>query len=499
MSGLSTSGIFNTSNAAITPIITQGVSKRAVNSVYGSAAFTYAGYLTVEGTARNDWSSTLPKGKNSYFYPSVNASLVLTDAFPALRNDYLSFLKIRGSVARVGNDAAPYQLATTYAGIATQFRSRPQFSLSNFIANAELKPEITTSNEVGTELGFISGRVNLDATLYNKNTKNQIFNVAVSPTTGFSSKSINAGRVTNNGFELGLTAIPVQMGNGFEWSSTFNYAHNASKVTELYVNPVTGDTVNSIVLGGGWYVTTEARLNQPYGSLVGYGFLRDSATGQLMTSGGTTLRTPLKVLGNIQPKWIGGWSNSLTYKNLSLNTLLDMKIGGDIYSITNWFGQYSGVLKSSLLGREVDWDNPGILVQGIDRASCGAGSKTITDTKSAYYGLYNCVGGGSANIDTVTSEEYFQGIFPVNEPAIYDGSYIKLRELRVGYDLPAKWASRLYSSAVNVALTGRNLHMWTKAPNIDPEFSYTTGNLQGIEYGIIPNTRSYGFSVRITP
>jgi hypothetical protein len=323
--------------------------------------------------------------------------------------------------------------------------------------------------------------------------------VAVSPTTGFSSKSINAGRVENNGFELGLTAIPVQLANSFEWSSTFNYAHNTSKVAELYVNPVTGDTINSIVLGGGWYVTTEARLGKPYGTLVGYGFLRDSATGQLMTSGGTTLRSPLKPLGNIQPKWVGGWSNSFTYKNFSLNSLLDMKIGGDIYSITNWFGEYSGVLKSSLLGREVDWDNPGIVVQGIDRTTCGAGSKTITDTKSPYYGTYVCVGGGSANTTNVTAEEYFQGIFPVNEPAIYDGSYVKLREVRLGYDLPARWASRLYSSAVNVALTGRNLHMWTKAPNIDPEFSYTTGNLQGIEYGIIPNTRSYGFSVRVTP
>jgi TonB-linked SusC/RagA family outer membrane protein len=499
VNGLSVGGIYNPSNAAITPVVTQGNSQRGVNSVYGSAAFTWSGFWTVEGTARNDWSSTLPRGANSYFYPSINTSVVLTDAMPSLKNDYLSFLKLRGSLARVGNDALPYQLATTYAGVSTQFRSRPQFTLSDFIANSALKPEITTSNELGAEVGLMNGRVNLDATVYDKSTKNQIFNVAVSPTTGFNSKSINAGRITNKGVELGITAIPVQLRNGFQWSSTFNYAHNASRVAELYVNPVTGDTTNTIVLGGGWYMTTEARLGQPYGALVGNPFLRDSATGKLMTSGGVTLAGPQSVLGNIVPKWTGGWSNTFSFQNWTVSGLLDIKRGGDIYSITNWFGEYAGVLKSTLRGREVDFDNPKILVDGIVRSTCGAGSHTITDQKSPYYGKYNCVGGGTANTTKVNAEDYFQGIFPANESGVFDGSYVKLRELRVGYDLPPRWASRLYASAINIAVTGRNLKTWTKVPNIDPEFSYTTGNLQGIEYGIIPNARAVGFSVRVTP
>src|SRR6185503_10255645 len=229
---------------------------------------------TIEGTARNDWSSTLPKGQNSYFYPSVNASFVLTDAMPSLRNNYLSFL---------------------------QFRSRPQFTLANAIANPTLKPEITNSNEFGAEMGLLNGRINVDATVYDKITKNQIFNVSVSPTTGFTSKNINAGAITNKGVEVGITAIPVQLRNGFEWSSTFNYSHNGSKVKELYVAP-TGDTVKTIVLGSAWYVNTEARLGEPYGALFGYSFQRDSATGKLMTSGGTTVLGDRRVLGNIQPK-----------------------------------------------------------------------------------------------------------------------------------------------------------------------------------------------------
>src|SRR5205823_10229591 len=202
VSGLSTSGIFNTSNAAITPIITQGVSKRAVNSVYGSAAFTYAGYFTVEGTARNDWSSTLPKGKNSYFYPSINTSIVLSDALPALKNSVLTYAKLRASTARVGNDADPYQLRSTYTGLSGKFAGLPQFTLQNFIANPDLKPESTNSNEFGLELALMDGRVTFDGSVYNKKTKNQIFTIPVSGTSGFQSKAVNAGQISNKGVDF---------------------------------------------------------------------------------------------------------------------------------------------------------------------------------------------------------------------------------------------------------------------------------------------------------
>ncbi len=342
----------------------------------------------------------------------------------------------------------------------------------------------------------MNGRVNLDATIYDKITKNQIFNVAVSPATGFTSKNINAGAISNKGFELGFTAIPVQLKNGFEWSSTFNYGHNASKVKELYVAP-TGDTVKTIVLGSAWYVNTEARLGEAYGSLFGYSFQRDSATGQLMVSDGLTVQGDRRILGNIQPKWLGGWSNTFSYKQWALSGLLDIKRGGDIYSITNWFGEYAGVLSSTMRGREVDWNNPGIVVQGVDKSTCGAGSHTVASGPSA--GRYVCVG-GQKNTTNVTSEAYFQNIFPVNEYGIYDGSYVKLREVRLSYDLRPSWAARLRSNAVNISLVGRNLAMWTKVPNIDPEFTYSSNsNLQGLEYAIVPNPRVFGFNLRITP
>jgi TonB-linked SusC/RagA family outer membrane protein len=489
--GISAPGIYNVSNAAIAPQNSQQVSQRQVNSVYGSGAYTWNGWWTVEGTARNDWSSTLPAGKNSYFYPSVNTSIVLSDAIPALRSSVLSYLKVRGSLARVGNDANPYQLRTVFNGSANKFNGLPQFSYSDVVANAELKPEITTSAEGGVELSFLNGRANFDASYYGKTTRDQIFNVTVSPTIGFGSKAINAGSVTNKGVEALLTVIPVQT-RSVQWTSTFNFARNRSKVVTLYPG-VSTIIVPPSPTTGWWYVTVEARQGQPYGSLVGNAFLRDSVTGALLTSGGITQAGPREVLGNIQPNWTGGWANTVTYKRFTLSGLLDMHNGGSLWSITNWFGDYAGVLKSSLKGREVDWNDPGYLVKGTDMASCGVGSRPTED------GHYLCVG-GTPNAKTVTAESYFQDVFPVNEGYIYNDTYVKLRELRLGFDLPQNWANKAHASAVNVALTGRNLYTWTNVPNVDPEVSYSTGNgTQGVEYGSIPNARTFGFSLRVTP
>ncbi len=468
--GITAAGIYNVSNAAIAPTLGQYVENSQVNSSYGSAAFTWDGWWTVEGTARQDWSSTLPKGNNSYFYPSGNTSVVLTDAFPSLKTDWLSYLKVRGSIAQVGNDASPYQLASVYNGSSNKYSGQPLYSLSQSLANSDLKPEITKSGEIGVEASFFSGRANLDATWYQKATRNQIFNVTVSTASGFSRKAINAGRIFNHGIEALLTVIPVQMSNGFQWTTTFNFSRNRSMVDQLYPG------VTAINLSGNdWYTYVQARKGQPYGTLYGNGFARDSATGQLLLSGGLTMNGGQKVLGNVQPDWVGGWNNAISYKNWTFSALVDAHVGGDIFSITNWFGEYAGVLKSTLNGRQADWNNPGLVIKGIDAST------------------------GQPNTTNVTAEEYYQNIFPVNEPNVYKDTYFKIRELRIGYDLPTRWAAKFNATAVNVAVIGSNLHTWTNVPNIDPEFAYTTGNAQGIEYGSIPSPRSWGISIRVTP
>jgi TonB-linked SusC/RagA family outer membrane protein len=475
--GLTVPGIYNVSNAAITPTLGQTIQRRQVNSAYASADFTLNGWWTLGGTARNDWSSTLPKGNNSYFYPSVNTALVLTDAIPALKNRYLSYLKLRASTARVGADADPYLLRTTYTGLSTKYNGLPQFTLADALANGDLKPEITHSNEAGIELSFLDSRVTFDGSIYDKYTTNQIFNAPVSATTGFTTKSINAGEISNKGQEFLLGVTPIQTASGFSWNSMFNYGRNKSKITDL------APGVQTLGLGSLFSARLEARLNQPYGAIMGNSWLRDN-NGNLLLKAGLPQRDPASAgyqhyFGSIQPQWTGGWSNTFSFRNVKVYGLLDFHKGGKIASITNMWGDFTGVLSRTVQGREVDWNNPGYVAKGIDVAT----------------GLPNTV--------SVTAEKYWQCIAyncgQVIEDFVYDASYTKLRELSVVFDLPQSFASRLNTSAITLGLTGRNLKTWTKVPNIDPEFSYQTGNNQGIEFASMPNPRVWGLNVRITP
>jgi TonB-linked SusC/RagA family outer membrane protein len=470
--GLLVVGVYNPSNAAIAPTIDQQIVRRQVQGVYGSAMFTVKNWWTVEGTARNDWSSTLPVGANSYFYPSVNTSVVVTDAIPSLQSKVLTSLKIRAASAKVGSDAPVYSLVPVFIGEPNRFGTSPQFRLDTRLANPNLKPEITRSDEIGAEVGLFDSRASLDFSLYSKATRNQIFDVEISGASGFDKKWVNAGEISNKGFEALLTLTPLRSPSAFGWSTTFNFARNRSRVVDL------APDVQTIVLGTGGFgdVVVEARKGEPYGAIRGYRYLRDAA-GNILVSGGRPQREDtLSVLGNIQPKWTGGWGNQFSFGNFTFNTLLDTRRGGKLYSVTNMFGEYAGVLANSLPGREVDWNKPGVVVQGIDIAT------------------------GQPNTRAITAERYYHGLFGYTERYVYDASYVKLRELRLSYNLPASWANRIMGAhGATIAFTGRNLKMWTRVPNIDPEFAYSSRNDQGIEVNMSPNPRSLGFNLRIVP
>lgn len=492
--GISVPGIFNVGNAAITPTLAQTDLRRHVNSLYGTLAFTLNDWWTVEGTARNDWSSTLPEENNSYFYPSVNTSVVLTDALPTLQTGWLSYLKVRGSWAEVGTDASPYQLATTFTGNPNKFGGLPQFSLGNTLLEPNLKPEITRSWEAGAEAGFVDGRVTLDATFYVKNTRNQIYAAPISPTAGFLNKLINAGEMRNTGFEALLSVLPLQT-EDLTWNVTFNFAKNSNEVVELAPGVerlLLGDVTGRANLFSD--VRLEARPGEPFGVLYGAGYLRDANTGQILFEDGLPVHSDFKKFGSIQPDWTGGLSNTVTWRNFSLNALLDIRRGGKMFSYTNYIGTYSGVLENTLEGREADWDDPGLVKTGIDIESCATGS----DVDENDPGIYNCIN-GTANATRVTAEQYWQSFFGNIEPFVYDASYVKLREVRLGIDFPATWANRLRMQAVNLAVTARNLALWTDVPNVDPEFAYSSNNWQGIEYAIPANPKSVGFTLRLTP
>ena len=468
--GITEAGIYNLSNAAIAPTLDQYDEKEQTNSVFGSASLTWDGWWTVEGTARNDWSSTLPKGKNSYFYPSVNTSLVLTDAIPSLKSGVINYLKLRGSIAKVGNTAPAYSLLTVFDGQSTKFGASPLYTADDAFANADLKPEITRSNEVGFELGLFGDRASIDASYYSRATTNQIIDIPISPTTGYEKKWINAGKISNKGFDASLNVTPVRaLGGNFEWNTTFNFAKNNSRVDALTPG------VETIVLGSSWYLNEEARKGEPYGALYGYAFLRDPATHQLLLHDGLPQLGPQKVLGTVQPDWTGGWNNEFRYKRLTLSALLDIHEGGSIFSITNFFGQYTGVLASTVHGREKDWNDPGLVIKGIDDAT------------------------GQPNTTVVTAEEYYQSLFPIHEPFIYRDSYLKLREIRLGFDVPPNIVSAMHASSLQIAVYGRNLWTSTNVPNIDPEFSTQTGNFQGVEFASLANPKSFGIQLQVTP
>jgi TonB-linked SusC/RagA family outer membrane protein len=470
--GILVPGIYNLSNAGIAPTFTNNEFHSAVTSSYGSLVATLNKYWTVEATGRNDWSSTLPKENASYFYPSFSSALVLSDMFPTLANNrWLSYLKVRGGWTRVGSDAGPYQLATVYNGSSNKFGGLPLFSLADRSNNSQLKPERTTAQEGGVELSVLDDRVTFDGTYYVKKTRDQIIPLTTAPATGFSSAVINAGQISNRGFEASVTAKPIRLTNGFSWTTTFNYLKNKSRVDSLAPGLAT------IIIASQWSSNIEARQGQPYGVLFGFAYARDSATGKMLLSDGLPTRDPNKrILGNVNPNWTGGWANEFRYKSVALNTLIDFRRGGQNFSVGNWWGQYAGILKRTLDGRQTDWDKPGLVIDGIDIAT------------------------GKQNTVRVTAEDYNHTVYPINEAGIYNTGFTKLREVRFSWDVPQKYATKVRASQLNVAFVGRNLFTWTNFPNYDPENSSNAGNGgQGYDMGAMPTMRTIGFNLTFVP
>jgi TonB-linked SusC/RagA family outer membrane protein len=447
--------------------------RKQVRSLYGSLSLNYKGYLYLDLTGRNDWSSTLPEGSNSYFYPSISSSFVFTDVLRVPGN-FLSSGKVRASWTQVGNDTDPYQLRA-FVTAQRPWGSTPMFTVPGALLKPDLKPEQTNAWEVGADLGFFNERVGFVLTHYDRTTKDQIFNVPISPTTGYTSQLLNAGSMRNYGWELLLQGTPVRQTDGLRWDVSLNWGKNNSQVRKLLGGRET------LVLGSYWSLDIEARAPQggkfyAYGTMFGNGYLRDAQGRLLLTSTGRPRTDPVRrILGNYNPDWNGGIQNRFSYRSFAMSVLFDGQMGGDIFSTTKWFGEYSGVLESTLRGRENDFNDPRIVVPGI-----------LPD------GSVN--GDGVADVAT-TSEGYFHRNFGNHETGIIDASYLKLRELRLSYELPARVASRFGFSGGEVALIGRNLAIWAKNDNIDPETAFDASNVQGIEFGQFPTARSLGFSV----
>jgi len=491
---LAVNGLYTLSNSRDPLISSNLYSKQKVYSTYGSAQLGFRNYAYLNLTARNDWSSTLPTQNRSYFYPSVNASLILTEAFD-IKSDVLNFAKLRGGWSQVGKDALPYYLFNTF-GFTAPFDGNPQQNLNEIDLNPNLKPETTKSTEAGFELGLFKNRVRFDFSLYNTNSINQILSLDVSPTTGFNKKLVNGGTINNKGIEaqLGLTPIKTK---DFTWDINVNYSMNRSKVKSLYQN------LQSYQLGSDGSVQILAAVGQPYGTIFGTAYQRNATGDIVVGADGTPQVSPTKkILGKYTPDWLGGITNSFTYKRFNLSVLVDAHIGGKIYSGTNSTGTYTGVLASTLPGRGAENgglnyyypnnNNSGKAVQLASGATAPAGA-VVHDDGMIFKGSN---ADGTPNSTIIPASQYYKSLNNVDEAFVYSATYIKLREVKLGYTLPSNWIKSIGLQSATVSLVGRNLLIIHKnVPNIDPESAFNTGNGQGLEDLGLPTVRTVGFNL----
>ena len=476
--------------------------------LYSSIQLDYRRWAFLNITGRNDWSSTLPVDNNSYFYPSVTASVLLSEAF-GWRSKAVNYLKIRGGWSQVGADANPYQLATVFTS-ETAFNGNPLQSSSTIGMNSNLKPENTSSIEAGFEAAFWDNRLYLDFTYYKTDSRNQILKLATTAASGYTSQVRNAGHIRNRGYEIQLGAVPIQTSKGFRWNLDLNYGANSSKVVKLDDEGLI--TSYQLYSSG---IQILASVGEAYGTLFGTSYVRDANGNVVVDANGLPkISTTNKTLGKFTPDWTGGISNTFSYRSLSLSFLIDASVGGSIFSNTNKTGKYTGVLANTLSGRDAEhgglWyytdamgnnvrlsESPSYSVSsdGLYYAQVNGQSTRVYQDGIMVEGVTES---GSKNEEVVSAEKYYHRIYSIAEANVYDASYVKLREVALSYRLPRLWTQKLHLQEASVTLTGRNL--WTiykSVPNIDPESALTTGNAQGVEAYSLPTTRSFGVNLSV--
>jgi len=461
---------------------------RRLNGVYADVSLSYKDYLFVNVSGRNDWSSTLPQGNNNYFYPAVSVSFIPSDVVQL--PSFWNFAKVRMSAAKVGNDADPYLTSTVFqadvpftTATGTVVNRATQ---GNVLGNDKLKPEFTTEYEGGIESQFLENRIGLDLTYYYRKSTDQIAQSTIARSSGFSSQIVNIGQLDNKGWEIGLTVVPVKLSNGFTWESFFSFTKNESEVVDA------GPAGEILIGGPGTTFGTIHRNGYPYGQIFGTKNARDDEGNLLIdpNNGMPFGAAVSQIIGDPNADFTLGWTNTFTWKGITLRALIDWKQGGDFYSFTG----------ASLLLR-------GQLANSVDREGLRIVPGVYGDV-ATYSALLDDNGDKIKNTTPVTSfDTHFTngwGAYGQDEVNIYDGTVIRLREISLGYSLPKSMLSKTPFGSVALSVSGRNL--WFNAPNVldglnlDPEVLGDTAdsNVQGFEYGATPTTRRYGFNLSLT-
>lgn len=461
--------------------ITEFYSHKKINSLYGTLGINYDGWAFLDATFRNDWSSALSKKNRSFFYPSVSVSWVISDMVNKIGKtmpEWFTYAKVRASFAQVGNDMDPYQLYDTYT--ISSIGGQPTADQGKIKYDADVRSELITSWEAGTELKFFNNRFGIDFAWYKTNAKRQLMNIPMNNLSGYESMKINAGNIQNTGIELMLNARPVET-KDFSWDTQLNISRNKNKIIEL----LPGQPGMRYSLGGSDALQIYAVAGGVYGEIWGTKYQRVEDVnspyyGQLLLSdSGLPQATSERYkIGEQQPDMMAGWTNSFTYKNFGFSFLIDGRFGGDIFSFTNLELQSSGIAEVTAPGGKRD----DIVVPGVIRQSDGSYAQNQTPVSLQKY--YQALGTGRAGI----SEAY-----------IYDATNIRLRNVSLTYSFPSSLLKKTPIQRLKLGVSVNNVWMIKSNLNgIDPESVYATStNATGMENASAPTSRTYLFNVTL--
>jgi len=493
--GLSLPGFYDLSNSASTPTASGYMSKRRLVGAYATADISWKQMLFANFSGRNDWSSTLPKKNRSFFYPSGSVSFLFSELLKDKMKDIISYGKIRLGIAQTGNDAGVYLVNSIYPQtvLTDGYRnlnfplSGPinGFSLGNRLGNDNLKSELTSEKEIGAEIRFFTNRIGIDFSYYDRTTTDLIWNVTLPSSTGYTSQTMNLGKVTNNGIELMVTLVPVKT-TDLQWKLSWNFTKNNNELVELTPG------LDQIDLGAGTSaVGFVARPGMPIGLFEGLVAQTTPEGKVVVNSSGLPVSSPARqILGSAQYKFTMGGSSSLTWKGLTLLASVDIRQGGLMYSRTSEMMYFTGN------GSQTTYNDrqPFVISNSVQNVG--------TSTNPVYVENTTPVAGGDGNMNLFYNQTYSAGKF--GKLNLVDRSFVKLRELSLSYHLPKKLMAKTPISSADISVIGRNLFLWTPKSNtfVDPE-STTFGDERGLgadygEYGATPTTRSLGFSVRLT-
>jgi TonB-linked SusC/RagA family outer membrane protein len=481
------------SNFSNQTINAPSVTKTRTNSVYGSAKLDYKGYLYAEFTGRNDWFSVIDKDA---FYPGASLGFIFSDAFN-IKSDTFSYGKFRASWAKVSNAPGAYKNSLNYTTYSS-YDGQSVVNVKNTSApNANLTYQTKKGIEFGLETAFFKNRLRADITVYREDTSDQTLDLASSATSGYEYLSVNAGELRNEGIEIFLSGTPIKT-KDFEWGIDLNFSKNKNSILSLHPD------INTYTISEARWANAAivAQVGGQYGSIIGRDFERTPDGEMIIGANGLPTYTENKVvLGKGVPDWAAGLTNRFSYKGITLQFLLDMKFGMDVYSMTNSLAAAKGLLDVTTEGRDE-------FIAARTQAAANDPNFVFKDwVPTAGYVANGVVNTGTVdnpvyvkNTKPVDPQEYWRSVTDATPaPFIYDASYVKLREISLGYTVPKSVFGGAKINSIYFSVFARNLLIFNKdLPNIDPESMYTSGNGQGFEYGSLPSRQSYGFNIKVT-